>query len=156
MALKSAELSESELDELQGFLARIKGGLVPNVEALEGFLAALACCPDTIFPTEYMPTIQSGLSEDGDLVFEDVDEATRFMMLVGRQWNHVNAQLRSREGYLPLLLEGARGKASTSAWANGFIRGTELSREIWSEMFEDGPVLLLDRPQWLPSACLYI
>ncbi|MDF1776653.1 MAG: UPF0149 family protein [Rhizobiaceae bacterium] len=78
---------------------------MPNVEALDGFLAALACCPDTILRSEYIPIIQSGSSADGDLVFEDMDEATRFMTLVGRQWNHVNAQLSSGEGYLPLLVE---------------------------------------------------
>ena len=105
IALKSAELSERELDKLQGFLARIEGGLVPDVMALDGFLAALACCPDTILPSEYMPIIQSELSKDGDPVFDDMDEATRFMTLVGRQWNHVNAQLSSDERYLPLLVD---------------------------------------------------
>ncbi len=46
------------------------------------------------------------LSKDGDPVFDDMDEATRFMTLVGRQWNHVKAQLSSDEEYLPLLVEG--------------------------------------------------
>ncbi len=39
----SMELSDAEIDELNAFLGRVKGGDIPNAEALDGFFAALAC-----------------------------------------------------------------------------------------------------------------
>ncbi len=62
----------------------MRGGAIPNVEALDGFFAALACCPDLVMPSEYMPVLQNGATEDGDLVFEDMAEAELFVELVNR------------------------------------------------------------------------
>lgn len=33
-------------------------------------------------PSEYLPVIQSGETDDGDLTFENMEEANRFMALV--------------------------------------------------------------------------
>lgn len=54
------ELTDEETTELNGFLARVEGGKIANAESLDGFVAALACCPDMILPSEYLPVIQSG------------------------------------------------------------------------------------------------
>ena len=96
-------LTDVELTELDGFLAQVDGGKIPNTEALDGFFAALACCPDLIMPSEYMPVIQRGGTEDDDLVFESSEEAQRFMMLVSLHWNYVNHQLSEGDVYLPLV-----------------------------------------------------
>lgn len=45
------------MDELNGFLGRVKGGAIPNAEALDGLFAALACCP-LVMPSEYLLVIQ--------------------------------------------------------------------------------------------------
>ena len=37
----SRELDDAELDEIAHFLARVRGGAIPNPEALDGFLTAL-------------------------------------------------------------------------------------------------------------------
>jgi len=133
----SLELSDADVDELNAFLSRVKGGVITNAEALDGFFAALACCPDLVMPSEYLPVIQSGATSDGDLVFESIDEGHRFTELTSRQWNHVNQQL-DREGlYLPLLLEDAKGDVRGTDWANGFLQGTYLRHSIWAELFED-------------------
>ena len=126
--------TDAEDAELDAFLARVQGGRIPNIEALDGFLAAIACCPDMILPSEYLPVIESGATEDGDLVFEDMAEAQRFMTLVMRRYNHVNDQLESGEGYLPLVLEDAEGRWRGNDWAQGFLAGTRLRHEIWAEI----------------------
>ena len=69
---------EHDLDLIDGFLGRVKGGAVPNAEALDGFFEALACCPDLIMPREFMPVLQESEGEDGDLVFTGMGEAQRF------------------------------------------------------------------------------
>jgi uncharacterized protein len=48
-------LSNAELAELDSLLARVNGGKIPNTEALDGFFAALTCCPDLVKPSEYCP-----------------------------------------------------------------------------------------------------
>jgi uncharacterized protein len=141
------KLTDDDLKELDEFLDRKDGGKIPNTEALDGFFAALACCPDLVMPSEYMPVIQGGETEDGDLVFEGMDEAQRFMELVNRHWNHVNAQLHEGEVYLPLVHENEKGEYRGNDWANGFICGTHVRFDIWSDLIHDdehgGPMVAI-------------
>ena len=130
----AAELTASELEDLDGFLSLVDGGKVPNTEALDGFFAALACCPDLIMPSEYIPIIQSGETEDGDMAFDGLDAAQRFMDLVNRHWNYVNYQLNECPAYLPLVHENEEGEYCGNDWANGFLCGINLRHDIWSEL----------------------
>jgi uncharacterized protein len=75
---RNRELSEADFDWLNVMLARVGGGLVPNVEALDGFMTAIVVCPDLITPSEYVRVITSGKTEDEDLVFESKKEVERF------------------------------------------------------------------------------
>lgn len=128
--------SDAEDAALNAFLARVEGGRIANVEALDGFFAAIACCPDTILPSEYLPLIQGGATGDGDLVFADMAEAERFMALVNQHYNHVNDQLLNQEVYLPLVLEDENGDWRGNDWANGFLLGTRMRPEIWAEIVD--------------------
>lgn len=127
-------LTDAEDAELNALLARVERGKIGNTEALDGFFAAIACCPDMIMPSEYLPVIQSGATEDGDLVFECMEEAQRFMALISRHYNHVNDQLQNQEVYLPLVLEDENGDWRGNDWANGFLLGTKMRFDIWSEI----------------------
>ena len=131
---KTSELSDTEIEKLDSFLARVEGGKIPNVEALDGFFAALACCPDLVMPSEYQPVIVSGETEEGDLNFESMDEAEDFMELVNKHWNHLNAQLNKGEVYFPLVLEDEHGSYFCNDWANGFLTGIEMRPDIWAEL----------------------
>ena len=129
-----SELTPSELEYLDGHLSQVDGGKIPSTEALDGFFAALACCPDLVKPSEYMPIIQSGETEDGGMIFDDLDEAQRFMGLLSQHWNYVNYQLNEGQSYLPLLHKNEEGQYSGNDWANGFICGTNMRHDIWSEL----------------------
>ena len=135
--MNTSKLTENDLKELDEFLAQKEGGKIQNTEALDGFFAALACCPDLVMPSEYMPIIQGGATEDGDLVFEGMDEVQRFNELVSRHWNHVNAQLDNEEAYLPLVQENEKGEYLGNDWANGFISGTHIRFDIWDDLIND-------------------
>jgi uncharacterized protein len=137
MIVAEKELTDDELAVLDGFLARVEGGRIPNIEVLDGFFAALACCPDLVMPSEYLAVIQSGRTEDDDLVFADMAEVKRFTGLVMRHWNHVTDQLRHGEVYLPLLLENDEGKYLANDWTNGFLSATHLSADIWGGLMND-------------------
>ena len=46
-------LTDAELDRLGDFFKSCKGGKAMNVEALDGFFAALIAGPETVMPSEY-------------------------------------------------------------------------------------------------------
>ena len=133
----TAPLSDQEIDRLATFLARVVGGDIPNIEAFDGFITALAVCPEMIAPSEFLPVVQSGASEDGDLVFDDHGEAQEFIGLVMRHWNTVNATLGKDEPHMPILLEDEEGVCLCNDWALGFNCGTQLRPAIWSEILHD-------------------
>ena len=45
---------------------------LPNLEALDGFLTASVICPELIRPSEFVPFILSGRTEDDDLVLRNL------------------------------------------------------------------------------------
>ena len=49
----TARLSDEEIDRLATFLARVVGGDIPNIEAFDGFITALAVCPEMIAPANF-------------------------------------------------------------------------------------------------------
>jgi len=130
----AAELTTLEMKELDQFLALVNGGKIPNSEALDGFFAALACCPELIMPSEYMAMIQSGETEDGDMVFDSMDDAQLFNELVSQHWNHVNYQLSESPAYLPLIHANDEGQYGGNDWANGFLCGINMRHDIWSDL----------------------
>jgi uncharacterized protein len=131
---KSDPLTDEELDEIDSLLARVRGAEIPNAEALDGFLTALAVCPELIMPSEYMQVVMRGETEDDDLVFEDMAEAERFYGLLARHWNAINAAFRKGEFYMPRLAEDEDGNVHGNDWANGFLKGTHLRHSIWEKV----------------------
>jgi uncharacterized protein len=50
-------LTDAEFDSLSEVLNRFGGKDAMNVEQLDGFLAAVICCPSEIRESEYLPAI---------------------------------------------------------------------------------------------------
>jgi uncharacterized protein len=46
-------LTDPELDRLEDFMRRCKGGKAMNLAQLDGFFAALIAGPETALPSEY-------------------------------------------------------------------------------------------------------
>ncbi len=142
------QLTNSEEAELNDLLARVEGGAIPNTEALDGFFAALACCPEPVCSSEYLPLLGRSPDVPGVYAFDDPG-AERFVELVERLWKHVHRQLNRDGVYLPLVLEDAEGKYHGNDWANGFLTGTVLRRPFWEDYLADesrgGPLV----PIWV-------
>ena len=111
---------------------------VLDVSELDGFFAALACAPDTIMPSRWMPALWGG--EQGMPAWDDLDEARQFTELVMMHYNEV-MQAFLEDLYEPVFLErSAEGKTHTivDEWCEGFLRGLKL----WGHMTtEDMQVL---------------
>jgi uncharacterized protein len=84
-------LTDAELDRLGDFLKSCKGGRAMNVEALDGFFAALIAGPETVMPSEYYPEVFGGeMSEACE--FGSLDEANEILGLMMRHWNTIAAK----------------------------------------------------------------
>ena len=131
------DLEDTDFDDIDWLLGRVRGGAVPNAEALDGFLTALVISPELVMPSEYMEVITSGETEDDDLVFVSVEEATHFNELVMRHWNAINRSFRDGETYMPVLAEADDGTTLGNDWAKGFLKGAFMRPEPWSKVMDD-------------------
>ena len=125
-------LTDAKLDRLGDFLKSCKGGRAMNVEALDGFFAALIAGPETVMPSEYYSEVFGGEMSDA-CEFTSLDEANEILGLMMRHWNDIAGTLFKGEVYVPLLLEDEDGTATTglagscAAWACATTAGQRWS-----------------------------
>ncbi len=143
--LTQQPLNDSELDRLGDFLKGISSSAM-NLEMLDGFFAALICCPDRVLPNEYLPQIWGE-----DHIFDNHDQASEIIGLVMRHWDTIASALfrtlKKDDVYLPILLEDEDGIIHGNDWSHGFMRGVQLRQESWHELIDSdefgGPMLLI-------------
>lgn len=129
-------LTDVELDHLGRFLRDCNGGMAMNIEELDGFFAALIAGPETVAPSEYMPEVfGSNTSEFHH--FETLEEANEILALLMRHWNDIAGTLSRHEVHLPIIIEDESGMGLGNDWARGFIRGTRLRQDGWTELLAD-------------------
>lgn len=107
-----------------------------NLEEVDGYFAALICCPDIVLPNEYLPEICGE-----NYSFADMTQAKRIMELLMRHWNTIASELqrtlKSNGVYFPVLLEADDGVAYGNDWAKGFFRGLDMRPAAWQELLDD-------------------
>ena len=130
-------LSDREFSELREFLGRVPGGPIQNEEALDGFFAALVCCPDAIAADEIMPVVLNVGPQDNITHFANETEAKHFAVLLGELLDDVSHQITDMEDYAPFVLVDQNGKFQANDWARGFLCGTELRHDIWVDLFKN-------------------
>jgi uncharacterized protein len=129
-------LIDTEVDCLGDFLKSCKGARAMNVEALDGFFAALIAGPEIVMPSEYYPEVFGGeMSETCE--FRSIDQANEILGLMMRHWNTIAATLNKDEVYGPLLLQDIHGVAHGNDWAQGFMRGMGMRHDGWAELVND-------------------
>src|SRR5271165_4803862 len=132
----SQRLTDKEFDRLEELLLRSDGEGAMNLEELDGFFAALLCGPEKALPSEYLPEVWGFESGRDDAPFDSVQQFQEFLDLLARHWNNVAHTLASGEIFLPVL-EEHDGIAHGNDWARGFMRGVDMRREAWLELFDD-------------------
>jgi yecA family protein len=135
------ELPAGEIAALGAFLsspARPDGTL--TLHQLQGFLFAVACSPELIAPSEWLPII----SNDEDMRYEDVGEAQRVLHQIMVVYNQVNASVLGRSDAMPVGCEfltdtnaNFDDQASVSQWSRGFALGHDWLSETWDEYVPD-------------------
>ncbi len=130
--LSQLPLSEAELEQLANLLNDLHEDAM-NLEMLDGFFAALICCPELVPPNEYLPHIFGA-----DFSFSNVEQANEIIGLMMRHWNAIASDLLRTldfdDIYLPVLLQDEDGTAHANDWANGFMYGVGLRPQSWKEL----------------------
>jgi uncharacterized protein len=133
--------SDDDLEILNYYLHRYgHDDSILDVSELDGFSAALACAPDTILPSRWMPAIWGG--EDQSPVWPNENEIGEFTRAVFALYNQV-MQCMNEDIYEALFLESkVEGRTYTivDEWCAGFLRGMKL----WNELKPDDAAITAD------------
>jgi uncharacterized protein len=142
-----APLSDQESKALANFLTKCAHGVAQNLEALDGFFAALIVGPDVVLPSEYLPLILGGENR-----FDDSEEVSRVLPLLMRHWNTIARTLHRGKVYDLYLLKEASQQHAGADWAHAFMQGVERRYEQWRGLIESKehgkaifPMMLLAR-----------
>ena len=134
MAPAERTITDAQCDRMATLLGRFKGNRAMNVEMLDGFLAALICCPATVLPSEYLPEIWGGGEMADEEAWNSREQLQEFMDLLMQHWNTISRTLQARDAYLPIVLEDDQGVAHGNDWATGFMRGISLRQYHWKDL----------------------
>ena len=109
-----------------------------ELESVDGFFCAIACAPEAIAPSNYLPVIFGG-----EIQFSDEDLLNETMPLLFSYWNAVLSKLREPvEGpddyYFPYCLKDTEGDdIDGRLWAIGFMIGISVFPEPWQRIMDD-------------------
>lgn len=128
-------MKKTDIQRLGNFLAsaeRPEGTL--RFHELQGLLFAIACSPETISPSEWLPLI----GNDESLDFADENEAREILGLVMDLYNETNAAVLERSNLLPAgcvldrdISKNFENDSSIAQWSRGFASGHDWLSELW-------------------------
>ena len=136
MATADGTLTDAQYDRMAALLSRFRGGRAMNLEMLDGYFAALICCPDMVLPSEYLCEIWGGGEMADAEVWDSREQLQEFMDLVMQHWNAISRTLQAGNVYMPKLLQDEQGVAHANDWATGFMRGMSLRHFDWAELVD--------------------
>jgi uncharacterized protein len=148
-------LSDKEFQELDQFLLSdlcADDGM--TMDALHGYLTALAIGPEEVPMAEWLPVVWGEYGETGPR-FETPKQAQRITSLIARFMSEVLVTFEvAPKEFEPLFCEHeheGRTLVDGDAWAWGFWEGIQLRRDAWEPAFASNIGELL-RPVYLLGA----
>jgi uncharacterized protein len=112
-----------------------------TIEALDGYLTAMAIGPTTVPPSYWLPGVW-GPSEDHAPKFETMDHAQHILGLILRNMNGIIASLENDPDAFEPVFGFSRFDGDDheyidgEAWAMGFMHGLMLIRMDWQALFD--------------------
>jgi len=133
-------LSEEELDELDNFLLYgLEDDQGMALEALDGYLHAIAIGPQTIMPSQWLPKVWGqGITQLPPT--HDLDQLNHIMALVMRHYNSVISGFQHKPPvtapYWSIHHYDNGEFEDAEVWAYGFTEGVALQRDAWQPLFD--------------------
>jgi uncharacterized protein len=137
----SPALEDAELDALDTLLAGLPSDGAMNIEALDGYLTALAVGPWRSFPRSaaWMPRVWGG-DGAGPSPFASEKQRKRVVLLVLRHLHALDSALRTApERWEPVVSVAETDDAElvyAEDWCAGFLEAVALDPDAWSAAFE--------------------
>ena len=123
-----------KLQELDDFLlSEAVGDDAMLLSELDGFLAGVIVCLDTIMPSEWMPVVWG----DEGPVFDDVKQAQAVSNLILWHYNDIIRQL-DQGHYRPIFAFDIDDTILWEAWIGGFVEAMRLRPEAWLAWANNG------------------
>ena len=131
------DLSQADIAELTDFLNDEKRpDDTMSFQELQGFLFAIACSPELIQPSDWLPIV----SDDEDIGFKDQSEAQQILGLIMALNNQINSTVLERSNKMPNGCEihsnveaNFDEKMAISQWSCGFMLGHDRLADLWDE-----------------------
>lgn len=123
-------LTDAEIDTLETRLVALDPDDSMAVEELDGFFAALACCPEPVPREEWLPMVLGDSPRAHEALRGEGDDAS-LLKLVERHRAAVATMLYEGKGFAPVLAHDEDGEAWGNAWAIGFARGMAMRPDAW-------------------------
>jgi uncharacterized protein len=131
-------LSDAEIDELDAFLlSDDTPEECMDIAMLDGFFTALAIGPNTILPSQWLPTVW-GETEEDPMAWNSAERMQHVLDLVMRMYNERVQDLQEGvDSYDPLIYQSRREDGEEPVpiideWCTGFVRAIQLDPEGWS------------------------
>lgn len=106
---------------------------ISSTSELDGYFAAIACCPETILPSVWKPEIWGGAVHAP--IWEHAADFNQFNKAVLGLYNRVMAELKE-DSYEPAFMGNTRNVNAlpvVADWCEGFIRGLGLWHTLLPE-----------------------
>jgi uncharacterized protein len=142
-ASAAIEWTETQAEALRAALAARGGerGALGYCE-LAGFLFAVACSPEPVMPSEWIPRVLG----DGNGAFGSLEEAQRVIDLAMALHNRINLEVLERKPVLPAgievrpdPMENFGPGAPLGQWAAGYGAGQLWLEQTWDERLREEP-----------------
>jgi uncharacterized protein len=137
LSSQSRTLTDDEIARLDDLLGAIEPDESMVAEELDGFFAALACCPEPVAQSEWLPVVLGRENDAAVGALEAHADGRLVLRLLERHRQAVAAALYDGQGFAPVLAFDEAGVARGNAWAIGFVRGMALRPDAWSPLDED-------------------
>ncbi|MCX7231548.1 MAG: UPF0149 family protein [Burkholderiales bacterium] len=129
-------LTDAEIETLETRLVAIDPDDSMAVEELDGFFAALACCPVPVPREEWLPMVLGDAPRAHEALRGEGEDAV-LLKLVERHRAAVATMLYEGKGFAPVLAHDEDGNAWGNAWAIGFARGMAMRPDAWMALEDE-------------------
>ncbi len=155
-------LSDDEMDELSNFLlSDSTSDETMMLDCLDGFLTALVAAPVMPASSIWLPKVWGSSGKD-EPSFESYAQAERITGLIMQHLSNLIVSLQQNPDACEPIFDSAVYPGSQQEfvdgemWAYGFMKGVNLQREDWQDVFDDPnnifhPIYLLGTEELTPE-----
>ena len=128
------KLTKHDEKVLASFLRKHRQDNALSLLQTQGFLFCVACCPELVAPSEWVPLVLEETAFDDD---QEAQQVMEILMVLYNQINnqvlHGTAKLPKECRLLPDTMSNFMDPAPLHQWSQGFMKGYSWLSECWGK-----------------------